>query len=155
MQKKGKIGLSGEFTFKIFDKDGNFKKKIIYKNKILKAARTKIADRLTNPTPDSDLLINYIAVGTGTNIVADTDTQLQTELVRKQVTSRTHSDDVASISTTFAAGEATGTLKEAAVIIEGTATADSGIFLSRVNVDITVDALDSLFIDWRITVQDA
>ena len=60
--------------------------------------------------------MNYIAVGTGTTAVADTQTALTTELSRAIGTyAHTASTLVATLSTTFNAGTATGAITEAGI----------------------------------------
>jgi len=152
--KNETFGLTGIYTFRVFDEFGKLKEKKVVKNLVPKIARTKIADRLTNATPDSDLLISHIAIGDDVTAPADGDLILGNETARNAVTSLAHSDDIATTSTVFAAGTATGTHKEAGIFIEGTSTVDTGILLSHVAVDITVAALDSLFIDWRLTISN-
>lgn len=152
----GKVGFCGCPTIKVIGPDGEVKFEKTYKNLIVQAGRTAIADRLTNATPDSSLLVGYIAVGTGATAPADGDTALETETARKAVASKTHAADVAAIATTFNATEIpTSTLKEVGLFIEGTASADTGTLLARVTVNIGITALDALFIDWRITLSDA
>ncbi len=113
-------------------------------------------DRLTHLSPLSELLINYISVGTGTNVPATTDTQLQTENARKQVTSRTSSTVVGAISTTFNAGEVpNSTIRELGLWIDASGTANSGTLLARTADNFVVTALDTVFVDWRITGSDA
>lgn len=150
--------LKGEYRVRVIDQNGKTKHDCVYKNIIVKAGRSAIISRIGNATPTYDLLAEYIAVGTGTNAPADTDTTLQTETARKAVLSRSTSDDVGAISTTFNAGDIpTSTLKEIGLFIDSTATAtaDTGVLLSRVAVDLAVTALDSVFIDYRITCSDA
>lgn len=154
LQSKG--GIAGYPTIKVIGPDGKVKFEKTYKNLIVQAGRTAIADRLTNATPDSSLLVGYIAVGTGTTAPADGDTTLETETARKAINSKTHSADVAAIATTFNAGDIpVSTLKEVGLFIEGSATPDSGTLLARVAVNIAITALDALFVDWRITLSDA
>ena len=60
--------------------------------------------------------MNYIAVGTGTTAVADTQTALVTELSRAVGTyAHTAGTAVATLSTTFNAGTATGAITEAGI----------------------------------------
>jgi hypothetical protein len=158
MQSEGKIGFRGEATFTVVGPDGNVKEKKAQKNLVVTAGLVAIADRLSNASPASSLLIGYIAVGDDNTAAASGDTTLGNEIARKAVQSRTQSGGVVAVSTTFAVGDIPGvptTVQEAAVFIEGTGAADSGTLLCHVVESIAVGALDSLFIDWRITLADA
>lgn len=148
--------LAGYPTIKVIGPDGKVKFEKTYKNLIVQAGRTAIMDRIVNPSPDSSLLVGYIAVGTGAVAPADGDVALGTETARKAINSKTHSADVGAIATTFDAGDIpTSTITEAALFIEGSATPDSGTLLAMVAVSIAITELDALFIDWRITLSDA
>lgn len=148
--------LEGIVTFTVVGADGKVKEKVTVKNAVVKVGRTALMDRLTNASPDQDCLINYIAVGDSVTAVADGNTQLGNETAREAIASRTHAFDVGAISTVFAAGDIpAGTLKEAGLFMDATGTADSGTLLSRVAVNIVITALDSLFIDWRLTLSNA
>ena len=73
--------------------------------------------------------MNYIAVGTGTTAVANTQTALVTQLLRKSANySHSAGTAVASVSSTFNAGEATGAITEAGIFNASTA----GIMFDRV-----------------------
>lgn len=133
-------------------RDGKTIKSVTKKNLVVDAGLTLLANRISDATPDSGCLVNYIAVGTGTNAPDPTDVALQTETARKQVSSRANSAGVAAISTVFSATEVpTSTLKEVGLFIDGTGTADSGTLFARQNIDLAVTAIDAVFIDWRIT----
>lgn len=148
--------MTGEVHVKVIGENGEVKHESRKKNLVVTVGLTLLANRISDATPDSGCLVNYVAVGTGTNAPAAGNTQLQTENARKTVTSRINSGAVAAISTTFNAGEVpTSTIKELGLFIDGTGSANSGSLLARVNDDFAVTALDSVFIDWRITFSDA
>lgn len=152
----GAIKATGEVHIRVVGADGRIKHDKKVKNLVVTAGLTLLANRISDASPDSGCLVNYIAVGTGVTAPAAGNTTLVTENARKQVSSRTNSAAVAAISTTFNAGEVpASTIGELGLFIDGTATANSGTLLARVLDSFVVTALDSVFIDWRITFQDA
>lgn len=116
----------------------------------------KIASLMGDATADFDttenLLINYIALGSGTNTPATSDTQLQTEVYRNEVASISKSGRVVYITGFFNETEVTGTFREAGLFAGATATANSGNIASRIAVNITKSSSETLTIDWIITV---
>lgn len=150
------IKATGEVRIRVVGEDGQIKHDRTVKNLVVTAGLTLLANRIADATPDSGCLVNYIAVGTGVTAPAAGNTTLVTENARKQVASRTNSAAVAAISTTFNAGEVpTSTIGELGLFIDGTASANSGTLLARVLDTFAVTALDSVFVDWRITFADA
>lgn len=134
-------------------KTGKIKRTYTYHNIVPTVGRAAIANALTDPTPSpASLLVNYVAVGTGTNVPANGDTKLQTETYRNAVASRTNANNIAYITGFFGATDVTGTLKEAGLFIEGTASADSGTILSHVAINITKSNTETLTLDWTITI---
>ena len=155
-QEKSKARFTGKCHVRVVGADGKVKYDNENANLVVDAGLTLLANRLGDASPDSACLINYIAVGTGTNSPAANNTQLQTETARKAVLSRTNSGVEVAVSTTFGAAEVpTSTLKELGLFIDATGTANSGTLLARVNDSFAVTALDSVFIDWRITLVSA
>lgn len=147
---------TGHVHIRVIGADGQLKYEAHNTNVVVDAGLTLIANRISNASPTSGCLVNYIAVGTGTNAPNASDTQLQTENARKAVLSRTNSATVAAISTTFGAGEVpNSTIKELGLFIDATGTANSGTLLARVADNFAVTALDTVFVDWRITFADA
>lgn len=60
--------------------------------------------------------MNYIAVGTGTTAVANTQTALVSQLLRKSASySHSAGTNLATVTATFNAGEATGAITEAGI----------------------------------------
>lgn len=153
---KGAIKATGEVHIIVRGADGKIKHESRKKNLVVTAGLTLLANRISDASPDSGCLVNYIAVGTDATAPDASDTTLGTENARKTVLSRTNSGAVAAISTTFGAGEVpTSTIRELGLFIDGTGTVDSGTLLAHVNDNFAVTALDSVFIDWRITFADA
>lgn len=124
-----------------------------FHNIVPTVGRSAIANNLTSPSPTpSNILVNYVGVGTGTNVPANGDTQLQTEIARNVAASRTNDNNVAYVTGFFAATEAVAALKEAALFIAATAIANSGTLLSRVAINVTKSNTETLTLDWTITI---
>lgn len=100
--------------------------------------------------------ITYCAVGTGTDAPAAGDTELQTELKRKQVSVRSVANAVAKFRTFFSTSEANGALKEAGLFgDDASSTPDSGTLFCRLAINKTKTSAETLTIDWEVTVSAA
>ncbi len=126
------------------------------KNTVATVAKTMIANNLADNSPDNVMLINYTALGTGTNAPAAGDTQLQTETYRRTTASYTNSANTAYITAFYTATECNGTYYEAALFSNATASANSGVLVSRVLLNsptgITKSAVQTLTIDYSLQV---
>ena len=93
--------------------------------------------------------MNYIAVGTGTTAVADTQTTLVAELTRALGTfAHTAGTSVATLVTTFNAGTATGAITEAGIF----SASSAGTMFDRVVFPvINKGALDTYIATFEIT----
>lgn len=124
-----------------------------YHNIIPTVGRAAIANALTDSTPSpATIRVNYVALGTGTNTPANADTTLQTESYRNSIASQTNASNIAYLTGFYSATETSGTYREAALFIEGTASANSGTLLSRVAINITKSTSETLTLDWAITI---
>lgn len=134
-------------------KSGRVKRSKMFHNIIPTVGRAAIANNMTSVSPSpAGILPNYCAVGTGTNAPANGDTTLQTETARSVIASRTNSSNIAYITGFFGATDVSGTLREAAIVILGTASANTGTLLSRVAINITKALTETLTLDWTITI---
>lgn len=113
------------------------------KNQLTSINQTmRVAMLLGQSTPaytEGMFQIKYFAFGTGTTPAAPTDTQLVNEQFRKQITQTTQpSAGVVQSVVSLTIGEANFNITEIGVFCgpDATATANSGLLLSRVNVDI-------------------
>ena len=146
------IKMKGVYKFTLENIETGEKRIIVKDNLIPTAGRAFIASRLAQVGSPQDIKINYTALGTGTTAPSNGDTQLQTETYRKVVASATSSGAVAYFTAFYTAPEVTGTFKEAGMFINGTGTANTGTLFSRVAVDITKTNLETLTIDYSITI---
>jgi hypothetical protein len=116
------------------------------KNLIVTAGKAFLANAIINSSASP---FTNMAVGTGTTAAAVGDTALGSELARSAYTSSSVASNVVSLSTTYAAGTATGALTEAGIFNAGS----GGTMLSRVVFSaINKGSADSLTISWTITV---
>lgn len=127
--------------------------KFVVENLLPTVGRTAIAQHLTNvsPTPAA-LVVNYVALGTGTNSPANADTTLQTEVFRNAVASRTNANNIGYITGFYASTDTNGTYREVGLFINGTGSANTGTLFSRVAVNITKTSVQTLTVDYTITI---
>lgn len=125
-----------------------------YTNLIVASGKNAVAGRLVG-----DLIvanrgaITFGSVGTGTNVPADGDTTLQTELFRKVLALRQVTTNKALFRLFLTTSEGNGVLKEFGLFGEdASATPDSGTLFNRVNIDITKTVSETLTIEAEITV---
>ena len=149
---KEETTLKGRYRFTLKDKYGRTTKLFLATNIVPTVGRTNIANNLTSNSPTYTMLVNYCALGTGTNTPANADTTLQTETYRNAVASRTNASNVGYVTGFFNATETTGTYREAGIFQNGTGSANTGVLLSRVAINITKSTSESLTLDWTLTI---
>ena len=147
------IRIEGVYKFTLENIYTGEKKEFIYKNLIPTVARSAIASHLTNAIPVPTLLrATYTALGTGVNVPANSDTQLQTETFRKAIASQTNANNVAYMTAFYTAPEVSGTFLEAGIFLAGTIAFNSGTLFSRVAINITKTTSETLTIDYTVTI---
>lgn len=127
----------------------------IIKNRLMNNTLNELMKVYIGTTPDLD--IAYLAVGTGTTAITDTDTLLATEAFRTAPTTATVSTGTGEVTTIFNILDT-----EALIVIEeiglfggstATASANSGKLISRIlwhydktvsNVEIQMTRIDSV-----------
>lgn len=138
--------LRGDVVIELRDSEGNVKEKQEVKNLIVTTGKNYLAGGVLG-TISSPFV--GIALGTGTNAAALSDTTLQTELVRTTFDSSSTVANVATIQKTFAAGSGTGAITEAGLFSN---SVSGGTMLSRVVFSvINKGAGDTLGVTWTIT----
>lgn len=144
----------GAVLLRLFDaKTGKLKAEDLYQNMIVDTGKQAIADALRGATNNNRGIITYCGVGTGTTAPTEADTDLETELFRKEVSVRTVSGNVATFQTFFTTEEANGSLQEAGLFGDGaTAVADSGTMFARVLINRTKTSNDTLTLNWNVTI---
>lgn len=149
---KEKTSLKGHYKFTLTDIHTGKPQVFEYDNIITAAAWAMIANNLTDPTPDNSMLLNKAVLGTGTNAPATSDTQLQTETYRNDIASKSNVANIAYATAFFNAAETTGTYREAGIVVDGTASANTGVLVSHVSINITKTSSQTMTLEWTLTI---
>lgn len=102
-----------------------------FQNQVVLSGRSIFARLLVDDTTYTGE-ITHGALGTGSTAVSDADTVLDTEAVRKQIASRTRTDDSVVIDFYYSKSDGNGTYEEFGTFIDGTGTVDTGQLFNRV-----------------------
>lgn len=146
------ISLKGHYKFTLKDIHTGVEQVFEYENVITAATWTMIANNFTDATPDNSMLLNKGLLGTGTSTPATTDTQLQTEVYRNNLASKSNVANLAYCTAFFNATETSGIYSEAGIVVDGTASANTGVLVSRVAINITKTTSQTLTLEWTLTV---
>jgi hypothetical protein len=149
---KEQVSMKGSYRFTKRDVYNRVIAMYFADNIIPTVGRTNIANNLANSSPTNLMLCKYLAVGTGTNAPDNADTTLQTETYRNQIASRTNASNVAYITGFLSATETSGTFREAGIFCDGSGSANTGVLLSRVAINITKSGTEALTLDWTLTI---
>ncbi len=126
-------------------------KPIVVENLIPTVGRSVLAQRLANTLTYTGV-INKVALGTGSTPPANGDTRLTTEVYRNNASSLTYANNIAYITGFFTAAECNGTYNEAGLFIDGAAGANTGQLFSHVLVNVSKSSVQTLTIDWTLTI---
>lgn len=147
------IKLTGQVKLTFTNVKTGKKRVYEYKNLVTTLAKESIADGLRGNTTSNKGIITYCALGTGTTAPALGDTQLETELVRKQISARSATNNQALFETFFNTSEGNGTLKEAGLFgDDASETTDSGTLFCRVAINRTKTSSDTLSLSWTVII---
>lgn len=146
------MNLVGIWRFTIRDAETETIKCVYtYKNLIPTVGRQAIVQHLTVGSPGYALFINFTALGSNVAAPVNGNIQLGTEVFRKATASATFAQNQAFVTAFYTATEAVGTHREAGLFINGSASPNTGILFSHVNINITKTATETLTIDYTIT----
>jgi len=142
---KDNFALKGKLQLVLTDSEGRVKQIVDRDNLIVTVGKNFAANALLNPSTSP---FTHMAIGTGTTPAALADTALEAQSVRQAFTSSSVPANVATMSTTYAAGVGTGAITEAGIFN----ASSGGTMLSRVVFSvINKSASDSLTINWTVT----
>ncbi len=146
----GKVTMRGKVHIMLTGPDGAVKCDEWNENSVVTVGKYHAADQLSD---SGEAAMSHMAVGTGTNAVADADTTLQTELDRNALDSKTQGTSTnankVTYITTWAAGDGTGALTESGIFN----AASGGTMLCRSVFSVkNKEADDSLVLTWVLTL---
>lgn len=119
-------------------------------NLVVSSGKTAVANALWSPS--GTIKVSHIELGTGTTAPAAGDVALQTPSYRNALASGNNVNNIVSLTGFFGFTETTGTYREAGLFINGSGTLGTGTLLSRVAINITKTNVQTLTIEWTITV---
>jgi hypothetical protein len=142
------FGIKGLFHAQLFDENGNVKEERIVHNTVTELGDAHVADAMSDQAEGA---LGYMAVGTGTGQGA-ADVGLATSLDRNALTSTTQGagaadNDVIFVGT-WAAGDGTGAITEAGILLGDNNTSMN--YYADFAV-VNKAAGDSLVITWTVT----
>lgn len=148
------IAIRGDLIVEIHDAaTGKLKSRDRYKNMVVTSGKNAIADGLRGTTANNKGIITYCALGTGVTAPGASDTALQTEIVRKTISTRTVSGKIATFKTFFNQNEGNGSLKEAGLFGDAaTGVSGSGTLFCRTNINRVKTSSDTLTLEWNVTI---
>jgi len=124
----------------------------VVKNLITTVGRSALAQRLAGTTTYTGT-INYGALGSSSTAVANSDTQLGTEVFRKVVASASYTTNVAFIDFFYSKADTNGTYNEFGTFIDGTGTANSGqIFTHALTGGWVKSSSESMTVSCQYTI---
>lgn len=144
---KDNIKMIGEIQLTLIGEDGKIKSEALFPNLVVSTGKAFVAQRMTSNTTT---LMSHIAIGTGTEGPAITDTILDSEIIRKQFSSANVSSNTVTYIATFLPGEGVGAITEAGIF--NSQTANSGVMLSRTTFPVVnKESGDTLTITWNVS----
>jgi len=140
------LKLRGDVALVLRDKHGNVKDERNIKNLIVDTGLNFICDRMKN----DETAMTHMALGSGSTAAAAGDTTLGSQLgSREALDSDTVSANTITYTSSFEAGDATGSVTEAGIFN----AASGGTMLCRtVFAVVNKGADDSLSVTWTITL---
>lgn len=115
--------------------------------------RAELASLIAGNTVTPTFKANYLALGSSATPPTNADTQLWSETLRGLFTDRRAVDNIAYLDKFFWSVEVGGNnYNEVGVFVDGTGVANTWFLLSRININETMQALESLTINVTITI---
>jgi hypothetical protein len=147
MQKLETDVIKGYVTLLLFDEEGSLKDARQVRNLVVNVGRTGSGERISNPGTGV-LAANWIAVGTGTNAPASTDTALGGEIGRKSAAYTNLGVGSWKIVQSWGTGEAVAAITESGVFFGSYVS----MFCRATFAVINKASGDTLEITWGFTI---
>lgn len=156
MNKKNNeiIIFKGEYLIEGYNKKG----KKIFSKKYSNTTTHRLYEFIIDQIGDFDPVIVapnyvYIALGTGTQQANKLDTTLENELFRKQITQKRRTTNKFIYSVYLLGEDANFHLKEIGTFLKANITANSGMLISRANIDIDKNSSIQYLITFTLTIK--
>lgn len=142
--------LLGNWTFELFDSDGNLKEKREVENVVCTNGKEFLASFLYSAAAAaSTFTCKYLAIGTDSTAELAANTALGTELARQTGTVSYVSNQIYQVKATFASGLGTGNIVEFGVF----SSSANGTMLNRgTRTAIAKGASDTLTVTCQLTI---
>lgn len=149
------VQVRGTWIFIWTDEDGNEIKRREDRNLVVSSGIYALAAMIIGELPQTCSV--WVALGTGTTAPVTTNTKLESESVRKAVTTKTRNNGEIIYRFYFLTGEAVGDFTEWGVFLEGTSMAGSGRLLNRLVPagGVSKDSNENLTVEVRIALAAA
>lgn len=142
------VKLKGHIWLRLYDQYDKLKAYREIDNIVVTVGKNYVAAWLAAAS-QAGTFMQYLAVGTGTNAAAITDTGLQTELLTRVAGTVTSSTNIWQNQGTFNVGIDTGAITEAGIF----SASSGGTLLARqVFAVVNKAAGDSLQITWQVSI---
>lgn len=144
---KDTLKITGEVQFLLYDEAGILKETRSH-NMIVGGGKNLVASRLSSNT---ESVVTHIGVGSLATAVSASDTALAAQIVRSILTTAggTLLANTVTYSTSMGPGVGTGSIVEAGLF---NASSGGTLFARTTFAAISKSALDTLVINWKITV---
>lgn len=124
-----------------------------YTNLVPNVLRFSFATLISGTTVIPTFKANYLVLGSSGTAPANTDTSLGTETLRGLFTDRSAVDNVAYLDKFFSSTEVGGnTYLEIGIVVDGTASANTGFLLSHANINETMTSTETLSVNATVTI---
>ena len=143
---RDEITITGKLNVVLVDEMGLVKEEHNFNNLVVTTGRNFIASRMKDATATA---MTHMAVGTNNTAAALANTALGAEIDRRTLTSTNVSTNTVTYAATFAAGQGTGALVEAALL---NASSGGTMLCRTVFPVINKGASDTLSVSWVVTV---
>lgn len=147
---KEDVAVKGIVTFRVLDENNDVVRTVTHDNLVTDAGKNYFVKKIIEDPSIVGSAISNIAVGDGTTAPDTSDTSLENEVARLNISFISANDNVGEFFTTIAQAVATGTISEAGLYTND----DSPILVSRIvlNTPFTKLENESIQISWRFKI---
>jgi len=148
--KEETIDLKGIVTINIFDHLGKLTRTIEENNLVTNAGKNFFVNKIIDDPSVAGSAVQSIAVGSGSTAPTETNTSLENETGRIQVSSISSSNNIGEFVTSLSAGVATGTIQEAGLYTSD----DIPVLISRIVLSspFVKGSNESITVSWRFKI---